>query len=87
VFVPCIKLFAHLRKLAGIKELQVSGEDLNAVLNYLVDQIPALDGVIMKNGQIRSHFVVIINGDIVTNLDASLSKDDVVAVFLPLVGG
>ena len=85
--MPSIKLFAHLRKLAGIKELQVTGADLNAVLNHMIEQFPALDGVIMENGQVRSGFVITINGNIVTNLDALLSKDDVVAVFPPIAGG
>jgi molybdopterin converting factor small subunit len=35
----------------------------------------------------RPHFVITINGKIVTDLDISLSKDDVVAVFPPIAGG
>lgn len=85
--MPSIKLFGHLRKLAGKKELQVMGADLNAALNHMIEQFPALDGVIMENGQIRSHFLITINGNIVTDLDISLSKDEVVAVFPPLAGG
>jgi MoaD family protein len=85
--MPSIKLFAHLRKLAGKKELQVTGADLNAVLNHMVEQFPALDGVIMENSRIRSNFVITINGNVVTDLDASLSKDNVVAVFPPVAGG
>jgi len=41
----------------------------------------------MENGQIREYFVIAINGNIVTDLDAALSIDDVVAVFPPLAGG
>lgn len=63
------------------------GADLNAALNHMIEQFPALDGVIMENGQIRSHFLITINGNIVTDLDISLSKDEVVAVFPPLAGG
>ena len=87
MFMPGIKLFAHLRKLAGIKEQQVTGADLNAVLNHMIEQFPALDGVIMEDGQMRPHFVITINGKIVIDLDISLTENDVVAVFPPLVGG
>lgn len=85
--MPNIKLFANLRKLAGKKELQVTGVNLHAAIDHMIDQFPALDGVIMENGQIREYFVIAINGNIVTDLDAALSIDDVVAVFPPLAGG
>jgi molybdopterin synthase sulfur carrier subunit len=85
--MPSIKLFGRLRKLAGKKELQVMGVDLDAVLNHLIEQFPTLDGVIIENGQIRPHFVITVNGNIVTDLDISLMENDVVAVFPPLAGG
>ena len=85
--MPSIRLFANLRKLAGITELQVTGADLNAVISHMIEQYPALDGVIMENGKIRAHFVIAINGNIVTDLNASLSNDYVIAVFPPFAGG
>lgn len=85
--MPSIKLFGRLRKLAEKKELQVTGVDLDAVLNHLIEQFPTLDGVIIENGQIRPHFVITVNGNIVSDLDISLMENDVVAVFPPLAGG
>jgi molybdopterin converting factor small subunit len=85
--MPTIQLFANLRKLAGTKELSITGATLAEVLSRLVAQHPALDGVILKDGQIRPHFVITISGQITTDLTASVTEQDVIAIFPPIAGG
>jgi len=82
-----VKLFANLRKLAGTKELSITGSTLEAVLNELVEQKPALDGVILESGEIRPHVVITINGHNATDLNLTVTEQDVVAMFPPIAGG
>ncbi len=82
-----VKLFGNLRNLGGKRELSVSGESLGEVLNRLVQRYPALDGVILENGQIRSHFLIIINGQIAADLHAPVAKRDRIAISPPIAGG
>jgi len=96
--MPTIKLYANLRNIAGTKELSVTppsgmlrsaarGASLGGVLNELMKQIPALDGVILENGQIRPHFVITINGHNAIELDAPVTEQDLIAIFPPIAGG
>jgi len=82
-----VKLFANLRKLAGIKELSITGATLGAVLNELVKQYPALDGVILENGQIRPHVVITLNGHNASDLSLQVRDEDLIAIFPPIAGG
>lgn len=85
--MPTIKLFANLRKIAGTKELSIAGTSLGGILNELVKEVPALDGVILENGQIRSHFVITINGLNAAKLDLTVTEQDLIAIFPPIAGG
>jgi sulfur-carrier protein len=85
--MPTIQLYANLRTTAGTKELSVTGTNLRGVLNELANRVPALEGVILENGQIRPHFVITVNGLNATDLDTALSEEDVVAIFPPIAGG
>ncbi len=85
--MPIVKLYADLRKLAGAKELSITGATLGAVLNGLVKQNPALDGTIFEDGRVRQHFVITINGHNVSDLDTSVTDQDIVAIFPPIAGG
>jgi len=93
--MPQVKLFANLRTIAETKELPIAGSTLGGILNELVKQIPALDGVILEhrpdapsgNGQIRPHFVITINGHNTINLDAPVTEQDLIAIFPPIAGG
>jgi molybdopterin synthase sulfur carrier subunit len=96
--MPTIKLYANLRNIAETKELSITllsgmphstsrGASLGQVLNELVQQIPALDGVILENGQIRSHFVITINGINATDLNVVVMDQDSIAIFPPIAGG
>jgi molybdopterin synthase sulfur carrier subunit len=85
--MPTIKLFANLRNIAGTKELSTTGTSLGQALSELVKQCPALDGVILENGQIRPHFVITINGLNAIDLDVSVTEQDMIAIFPPIAGG
>ena len=85
--MPTVRLYANLRKITGTKELSVPGENLSAVLNELVKGCPTLDGVILEEGRIRPYFIITINGINTTDLDISLTEDDLVAIFPPIAGG
>ncbi len=85
--MPVIKLYANLRKLAGTKELSITGASLKGVLTELVEQNPSLDEAIFENGKLRPHIVVTINGHNVTELDSPVREQDVIAVFPPIAGG
>ena len=85
--MPVVKLYANLRKLAGTKELSVTGATLGAVLNDLVEQKPVLDGDVLENGQIRPHVVITVNGHNATELGAFVAEQDRIAIFPPIAGG
>jgi len=96
--MPTIKLFANLRKIAGQKEIRIPataevlptvsrGATLNSTLNDLVQQIPALDGVLLENGQIRPQLIITINGLNTTDLNVTVAEDDTIAIFPPISGG
>ncbi len=85
--MPTIKLFANLRSIAGTKELSIVGTSLKEILNELVKEVPALDGVILEDGQIRPHFVITINGHNVAELDVTVTEQDLIAIFPPIAGG
>ena len=85
--MPTIKLFANLRNIAEAKEISVTGTSLKGVLNELVEEVPALDGVILEDGQIRPHFVITVNGHNVAELDVTVTEQDLVAIFPPIAGG
>jgi len=85
--LPKIKLFANLRKIAETKELSVNGTSLRGVLTELEKVVPALDGVILEDGQIRPHFVITINGHNEDDLDVNVTEQDLIAIFPPIAGG
>ena len=85
--MPTIKLFANLRNIAEAKEISVTGTSLRGVLNELVEEVPALDGVILEDGQIRPHFVITINGHNAAELDVTVTEQDLIAIFPPIAGG
>ena len=85
--MPVVKLYANLRKLAGTKELSITGATVRAALNVLIAQNPALADVILENEGLRPHVVVTVNGHNVIDLNASVGEQDVVAIFPPIAGG
>jgi sulfur-carrier protein len=85
--MPTVKLFANLRKMAETKETSIAGTSVGAVLSELVKRHPALDGILLENGQIRQHVILTINGQLTTELDASVMEQDEIAIFPPIAGG
>ena len=85
--MPLIKLYANLRKLAGTKEISITGATVGAILNELRQQSPQVGEVILQAGEIRPHVVVTVNGHNVTDLEAPLTEEDTVAIFPPIAGG
>jgi sulfur-carrier protein len=85
--MPIIKLYANLRKLAGTKEVSIPGSSLGVVLSELVKRSPALEGILLENGQIRPHVIITKNGNVLLNMDAPVSEQDSIAIFPPIAGG
>jgi len=85
--MPTIKLYANLRKLAGMKEISITGANLGVVLSELVKRSPALAGILLENGQIRPHVIITKNGHNISGLDEVLTNEDQIAIFPPIAGG
>jgi MoaD family protein len=85
--MPLIKLYANLRKLAGTKELSLTGSTVGAVLNELAKRNPSVGEVILENGKLRPHIIVTINGHNAIDLETSVTEQDAVAIFPPIAGG
>lgn len=96
--MPVVKLFANLRKLAGSKEVFISppsgmlrsaaqGTTIGSVMSELVSQRPALEGVLLENGNLRPHVLVTLNGHTTTDLSLQVAEQDVIAIFPPIAGG
>ena len=85
--MPVVKLFANLRKLAGVKEVSVSGATIAAVVNELVKQSPALSGVVFDKEELRPHVLITLNGHHVLDLETPVTEQDHIAVFPPIAGG
>jgi MoaD family protein len=85
--MPVVKLYANLRKLAGTKELSITGTTVGAVVNELVRQHQAIGDVIYKNGELAPHIVITLNGQNTINLETPVTEQDVLAIFPPIAGG
>ena len=85
--MPVVKLFANLRKLAGTKELSISEATIGQVLNELVKRNPALDGIILENGELRPHVIITLNGHNTSDLSMQVTEQDIIAIFPPIAGG
>ncbi len=85
--MPTIKFYANLRKIAGTKEISVTGTSLRGVLNELEKEVPALGGVILEDGQISPYFVITLNGHNVAEMDVTVTEKDLIAIFPPIAGG
>jgi MoaD family protein len=86
-FMPVIKLYANLRKLADIKEMTVEGCTVREVVNELVRQKPAIGEIVLQHGELASHVIVTLNGHNITDFETPVVEQDIVAVFPPLAGG
>ena len=85
--MPIIKLFANLRKVAGTKEVLVTGASVGGVVSELVKRYPALAANLLENGQIRPHVIITINGHPTDDVNARVTETDLIAIFPPMAGG
>ena len=85
--MPTVKLFASLRKDAGIKETSLPGKSVRPLISELVRQYPALAEKLLENGQIRPHVIITVNGHPTTDMDAPITEQDLIAIFPPIAGG
>ncbi|HEY3311008.1 MAG TPA: ubiquitin-like small modifier protein 1 [Anaerolineales bacterium] len=85
--MPTVKLFANLRKIAGIKETSVAGTSAGAVLAQLVREYPALAGHLLEDGRLRPHVILTINGNPSVELGTAVTEQDQIGIFPPITGG
>ena len=85
--MPLIKLYAKLRKLAGTKELSITGATLGAVVGELVRHKPLVGDAIIADGELRQHIVITLNGHNITDFETPVTEQDIVAIFPPIAGG
>ena len=85
--MPVVKLYANLRKLAGTKELSITGGTVGAVVKELVRQSPPVGDVVVENGALRPHIILTLNGHNIIDLEEPVTEQDVIAIFPPIAGG
>jgi len=85
--MPNVKLFANLRKLAGAKEITITGSTIGGVLMELIRRNPPLGNVILEDDGLRPHIIIALNGHNVTDLNIPVNEQDIVAIFPPIAGG
>lgn len=85
--MPLVKLYANLRKLAGTKELSITGATVRRVVSKLVEQKPAVADVVLRNGELAPHVVLTLNGRNVIDFETPVTEQDVIAIFPPIAGG
>lgn len=86
------KLFADLAEVAGDRHVTVEIEDttVNAALDALLADRPALEDRVLEDGALRDHINVLRNGENVhtqNGLDTALEDGDELALFPPVSGG
>ena len=74
--MPVVKLYANLRKLAGTKEVPITGATVGTMLNELARWNPPLAAVIFENGGLRPHIVITLNGHNVVDLNVQVNEQD-----------
>lgn len=85
--MPVVKLYANLRKLAGTKELSITGGTVGAVVNELVRRHPSVGDVIFENAELRQYIIITVNGQNITELETPVAEQDSIAIFPPIAGG
>ena len=74
--MPLVKLYANLRKPAGMKEVSITGATVGTMLNELARWNPPLADVILENGGLRPHIVITLNGHNVVDLNEHVNEQD-----------
>jgi sulfur-carrier protein len=85
--MPTIKLYANLRKLAGTKEVTITGASVGEIVSELVKRNPPLESAILENGEIRPHVIITLNGHNTIDMNTPVKEEDIIAIFPPIGGG
>ena len=88
--MPTVRLFANLRLLAGVTQLEVSGETVRAVLENLFLDKSVLKTAIFDGDTLRPYVRVMVNGldiEIGQGLNTPVNLEDQVTIFPPITGG
>lgn len=88
--MPVVKLYANLRKLAGVKEKVVPGNSIRAVLKILGEEFPGLQPFLQSGKEVQVRAIVTLNGHTLNReslLDVAVSEEDEIAIFPPIAGG
>ena len=80
-------MFANLRKVAGTKEVSVTGASVGGVVSELVKRYPALAESLLVDGQIRPHVIITLNGNPINDVNLAVTEQDQIAIFPPMAGG
>jgi MoaD family protein len=82
--MPLVKLYANLRKLAGTKELSITGTTVAAVVSKLARRNPPVGEIILQNGEWAPYIVLTVNGHNIIELATLLREQDTVEMFPPI---
>lgn len=63
------------------------GSTIEEVLMELIRQNPPLGEVILEDGGLRSHIIIVLNGHNAADLHEKVTEQDTVAIFPPIAGG
>jgi molybdopterin converting factor small subunit len=85
--MPLIKLYANLRKVAETNEVRIPGTSVDEIFSEITHQIPALADYLLKDGHIRPHVLITINGNPTVDETTLVTEQDVIAIFPPIAGG
>ena len=85
--MPIVKLYANLRKLAGTKELSITGGTVGTLVGELVRQKPLIGEIVLQNGRLAPHVVLTLNGHNITDIETPVTVQDIIAIFPPIAGG
>lgn len=86
-----VKFFANLRRITGVKELEIEAETVESLLEKLVERYgDEFRDAILEDGRLRRFIKILRNGrdiDFEEGLKTKLDKNDVIAIFPPAGGG
>lgn len=88
--MPVVKLYANLRKIAGVRETEAVGDTVFLILDDLAARFPELISKVLEDGRLHPHVVVTVNGHNIgtlNGLQTQIKDVDQIAIFPPIAGG